>query len=114
MVARRNAKIIKILVYAATVLTFGILLFLMGYVLVKGIPHLSLSLFELEYNSENVSMFPSIVNTLVMTVLSLVIAIPFGLFTAIYLVEYAKSGNKLVEVIRLTAETLAGIPSIVY
>jgi phosphate transport system permease protein len=90
------------------------LLFLIGYILVKGIPHLSFSLFELEYTSENVSMFPAIINTLVMTVLSLVIAIPFGLFTAIYLVEYAKRDNRLVGIIRLTAETLAGIPSIVY
>ena len=49
-----------------------------------------------------------------MTVLSLVLAVPLGIFAAIYLVEYAKRGNKLVEVVRLTAETLSGIPSIVY
>ena len=59
-------------------------------------------------------MTPAIINTLIMTAVSLMIAVPLGIFAAIYLVEYAKRGNKLVEVVRLTAETLSGIPSIVY
>lgn len=71
-------------------------------------------LFELEYNSENVSMFPAIINTIFMIVLSLLVAGPLGIFAAVYLVEYAKKGNKLVSVVRVTAETLTGIPSIVY
>ena len=71
-------------------------------------------LFQLEYNSENVSMFPSIINTVCMTALSLLIAGPLGIFAAVYLVEYAKKGNKLVALVRVTAETLTGIPSIVY
>ena len=82
--------------------------------LLKGIPNLNLDLFQLEYNSENVSMFPSIINTICMTVLSLVIAGPLGILAAVYLVEYAKKGNKLVSIVRITAETLTGIPSIVY
>ena len=98
----------------ATVITFGMLLFLIGYILVKGVPYLKPSLFAFTYTSENVSLFPAAVNTLIMTGLSLVIAIPFGIFTAIYLVEYAKRGNRFVSLIRLTAETLSGIPSIVY
>ncbi|MDO4542466.1 MAG: phosphate ABC transporter permease PstA [Bacillota bacterium] len=102
------------LVGISTVATFGILLFLIAYILVKGIPYLTPSLFALEYTSENVSLFPAIVNTVIMTLLSLLIAIPFGISTAIYLVEYAGRGNKFVSVIRLTAETLSGIPSIVY
>ncbi|HHX14325.1 MAG TPA: phosphate ABC transporter permease PstA [Clostridiales bacterium] len=106
--------ILRVMVFAASILTIGVLLFLMVYIMARGLPHLKLSLFALEYNSENVSMFPSIINTIIMTVLSLSIAIPFGLATAIYLNEYAKRGNRLVEAIRLTAETLAGIPSIVY
>ena len=57
---------------------------------------------------------PALINTVIMTVLSLLIAVPFGVFSAIFLVEYAKRGNKFVEVIRLTTETLQGIPSIVY
>jgi phosphate transport system permease protein len=112
--ARRISLILKGLVLTATVITFGLLLFLIGYILVKGLPYLSPALFSLKYTSENASMLPSIVNTVLMTLFSLLIAIPFGLFTAIYLTEYARRGNKLVEVIRLMAETLAGIPSIVY
>lgn len=106
--------LLKILVITAAFITFSALIFLIFYILVNGIPYLKPSLFELEYNSENVSMFPAIINTLQMTILALVIAVPLGVFTAIYLVEYAKKGDKFVEIIRMTAETLSGIPSIVY
>ncbi len=106
--------ILKILVVAAALITFAALIFLIAYILINGIPYLKPSLFAIEYNSDNVSMFPALINTLLMTVLALIIAVPLGVFTAIYLVEYAKKGNKLVEVIRMTAETLSGIPSIVY
>ena len=98
----------------AAMITVGILLALVGYILYKGIPHLSWSLFAWEYTSENVSMMPAIINTILMTALSLLIAVPLGVGSAIYLVEYARRGNKLVSVIRITAETLSGIPSIVY
>lgn len=108
------SMVLKFLVYAASALTLAALLFLIFYILVNGIPHLKPSLFELEYNSENVSLTPALINTLLMTVLSLVIAVPLGVFTAIYLVEYAGRGNRLVGVVRLTSETLSGIPSIVY
>jgi ABC-type uncharacterized transport system permease subunit len=57
---------------------------------------------------------PALLNTILMTALSLLIAVPLGVFAAIYLVEYAKRGSKLVRIIRMNAETLAGIPSIVY
>ena len=100
-----SAAIEKGLVYAAAILTFTVLLFLIGYILVTGIPHLT---------PENVSMIPAIVTTVEMTALALLLAVPLGLFTAIYLNEYAKRGNKLVGVIRVTTETLSGIPSIVY
>lgn len=106
--------ILAALVVGAAVITVAVVVFIIGYILVKGIPNLTPQLFELEYNSENVSMLPSIINTLLMTVLALLIAAPLGIFAAIYLVEYAKRGNKLVSVIRITAETLTGIPSIVY
>lgn len=95
-------------------LTMGIFLLLVGYILVKGLPHLSLSMFAFKYNSENVSLFPALINTLTMTLLSLCISVPLGIGSAIYLVEYAKKGNKLVNVVRMAAETLSGIPSIVY
>ena len=105
---------LKGLVYAAATLTFAVLLFLIGYILVSGLPHLKPSLFSLHYTSENVSMLPAIVTTVEMTALALLLAVPLGLFTAIYLNEYAKRGNMLVGVIRVTTETLSGIPSIVY
>ena len=72
------------------------------------------SLFSLHYTSDNASVIPALINTVVMTLLSLLIAVPFGIFSAIFLVEYSGKGNKFVEVIRLTTETLSGIPSIVY
>lgn len=101
-------------VYGAATITFGTLLFIVAYILWKGVRHLTPSLFSLTYNSENVSLFPALVNTVSMTALSLAVAVPLGIFSAIWLVEYASRNNKLVGVVRLTAETLAGIPSIVY
>lgn len=95
-------------------ITVGVLLFLIVYILVQGIPNLTPDLFALEYTSDNASLMPALVNTIIMTAISLLIAVPLGIFAAIYLVEYAKRGNKLVAAIRTTAETLSGIPSIVY
>lgn len=106
--------LLALLVGLAALLTVVTLVFIVGYILIKGVPSLTPELFQLEYNSENVSMFPSIINTVFMTLLSLLIAGPLGILAAVYLVEYAKKGNKLVSVVRVTAETLTGIPSIVY
>lgn len=104
----------RALVYASAVIVFGVLLALIVYILVMGVPNLKLSLFAWNYNSENLSMLPAIINTLTMIALTLLMAIPFGIGAAIYLVEYAKRGSRLVKLVRLTAETLSGIPSIVY
>ena len=109
-----SAAVLKGLVYGAAVLTFAVLLFLIGYILVTGIPHLKPSLFQWNYTSENVSMMPAILTTVETTALALLLAVPLGLFTAVYLNEYAGRGNKLVNVIRITTETLSGIPSIIY
>ena len=106
--------LLLLLVLVAAVLTVGVLVFLVGYILIRGIPYLKPSLFAWTYNSDNVSMLPAMINTLFMTVLALVLSVPFGVGAAIYLVEYAKKGNKLVGIIRVTAETLSGIPSIIY
>lgn len=103
-----------ILVVVSAVVTIGILTFLIGYILLNGVKNLSLDLFAWEYTTENVSMLPAMINTLYMTGLTLLLAVPVGVFSAIYLVEYAKRGNKLVNIIRITTETLQGIPSIVY
>ncbi|MCQ4922662.1 phosphate ABC transporter permease PstA [Tissierella carlieri] len=110
----RLSKLIKGLVIFSAFATFSILFIIIGYILIKGIPYLKPSLFALEYTTENVSLFPAIITTLIMTFLALLIACPIGIFTGFYLIEYAKSDNRLVEIIRLTTETLSGIPSIVY
>ena len=102
------------LVFLASLITFAALFFLIVYLLIKGIPHLSLDMFALHYTTENVSLLPALINTVIMTVLALLLAVPLGIFSAIFLVEYAGKGNKFVEIIRLTTETLQGIPSIVY
>ena len=106
--------VLRILVTAAAILTVAVLLFLVAYIVIMGLPNLKPSMFELEFTSENASLLPALINTVIMTVLSLVVAVPVGIFSAIYLVEYARRGNKLVGVVRITAETLSGIPSIVY
>ncbi|NMA66518.1 MAG: phosphate ABC transporter permease PstA [Clostridiaceae bacterium] len=106
--------VLFILVILSTILTIGILLFLIGYIMFKGIPNIRPELFEWEYTTLNVSLMPALINTVIMTFISLLISAPVGIFSAIYLVEYAKRGNKLVNAIRITAETLSGIPSIVY
>ena len=107
--------VLFLLVNLAAVITAAVVLFLIGYILWHGVPNLSLpGIFAWEYNGENQSMTPAIINTLIMTALTLLLAVPIGVFAAIYLVEYAKKGSRLVKLIRVTAETLAGIPSIVY
>ena len=106
--------ILLLLVGLAALATTLCLGFIVCYILIKGIPNLTPDLFAWEYNSENVSMMPAIINTISMTLLSLLFSAPIGIFSAIYLVEYAKRGNKLVGIMRITAETLTGIPSIVY
>lgn len=106
--------VLNILVKIAAVITVAVLIAVVGYILIMGIPNLDPSLFEWEYTTDNVSMMPAIINTLTMTALALLIAVPFGVFSAIYLVEYAGRGNKIVGVVRITTETLSGIPSIVY
>lgn len=100
--------------WGAAFVTIGVLVFLVGFILVRGVPHLKPSLFSFTYNSENVSLMPALISTILMTALSLIVAVPLGVFSAIYLVEYAKRGNKLVSIIAVTTETLSGIPSIVY
>jgi phosphate transport system permease protein len=106
--------LMRAIVYLGAVLTVAVLLIIVGYILVMGVPNLSLDLFALPYTPYNVSLMPALINTLIMTALSLVVAVPLGIGAAIYLVEYTGRGNKIVGLVRITAETLTGIPSIVY
>lgn len=101
-------------VILSTLLTVAVLGFLVVYILINGIPYLNAGMFAWKYTSDNCSMMPAIINTLTMTGLSLLISVPLGVFSAIYLVEYAKKGNKVTALVRITTETLSGIPSIVY
>ena len=104
-----------LLVNLGAIITGAVVIFLIGYILYHGLPNLALpGIFSWEYDGDNQSMMPAIINTLIMTALTLLLAVPIGIFAAIYLVEYSKKGSKLVAAIRLTAETLSGIPSIVY
>lgn len=111
---RPKSLIVYILIVLSAALTVAVTLFIIGYILIKGVPNITPELFSLKYNSKNLSMLPSIINTLYLTFLTLLIAVPLGVFSAIYLVEYAKKGSKFVKLIRVTNETLSGIPSIVY
>lgn len=111
---RRKPALLRVLVWAAAGITVFVMLSLIGYILIKGIPALSPELFAWEYTSKNVSMLPAIINTVIMTAFSLVISVPLGIFTAVYLTEYVKKETIFVKIIRIAAETLSGIPSIVY
>lgn len=103
-----------LVVHLAALLTALVVAFIIVYILWTGLPHLNLSLFSWSWTTKNQSMMPALVNTLLMTVISLLLAVPAGVGGAIYMVEYAGRGNKLVKLVRMTAETLQGIPSIVY
>lgn len=102
------------LTWLSALFTFSILILLIGYIVMKGVPYLTPSLFALKYSTENVSLLPALITTIFMVIISLAIAVPLAVFSAIYLVEYAKSDSRLVKVVRIMAETLAGIPSIIY
>ena len=112
----------SLVLYLITILSAAITVFVLGYLIVyilaNGIPHLKPSLFAFTYTSDNVSMMPALINTVLMTLATLIVAVPLGIFAAIYLVEYSNRGSKLqmtlVKIIRMTTETLQGIPSIVF
>ena len=114
MNAKLQSRIYRFTVYAGACFSMAVLVLIVGYILIRGIAHLSPELFAWKYNSGNVSMTPAIINTLLMTLLSLAVCVPLGIGAAIYLTEYARRGSRLVKLVRMTAETLSGIPSIIY
>ena len=105
---------VRLLCRLSAAITVLSLFYLIGDVLIKGIPNLKAELFSLEFTTENQSMLPSIINTVILTIMALVVAIPLGVGGAIYLAEYAGRSSRMVRLIRVTAETLSGIPSILY
>jgi len=98
----------------ALLLVLFMLLDIVTDILVKGIPNMSASLFSLTYTTDNQSLLPSLINTFIITLMALLVAIPLGVGGGIYLSEYSNRESFLVKAVRLTAETLAGIPSIIY
>lgn len=108
------SKIAKVAVYASAAATALVLGGIVAYILVNGVPYLSPSLFAWEYTSDNVSLMPALIDTFLMAMLALVIAVPVGVSSAIYLVEYTSSNSRFVRIVRMTTETLQGIPSIIY
>ena len=101
--------------YLATALTAGLTLFLMVYVLAKGIPNITWELLSTKpsYLSDRIGILPDILNTLYIVIYTLILVLPLGVGAAIYLTEYA-SNQKVVAAIEYAAETLSGIPSIIY
>lgn len=112
--ATTASKVLGIIVWLAAGVNILSLISLIGYILAQGIPYLSWELFALEYTTQNVSLFPALVDTILMVAVALSLAAPIGIGTAIYFVEYAKKSNKFVSIMDMTTDTLAGIPSVVY
>ena len=105
----------RILMGAAAIITAALVLFLIAYVLIKGLPNVSWALLSTapSYLSDRIGILPDILNTLYIVIATLLIVLPLGVGAAIYLTEYAKN-KKLVAVMEYAAETLSGIPSIIY
>lgn len=101
-------------VYFSAAATICTIIFISAYILFMGLANIKPSLFDFKYTSDNVSLFPAMINTIVVIITALAVSVPVGVFSAVYLTEYASRSNKFVKVIRIAAETLAGIPSIVY
>ncbi len=117
MSARRKlyVRLMKALMLLAAGLTGALVLFLIGYVLAKGLPHITWELLSTKpsYLADRIGILPDILNTLYIMLASLVIVLPLGVGAAIYLTEYA-SNRRLVAAIEYASETLSGIPSIIY
>lgn len=111
---KKKVVLIRSSMYISAAIVIGAILFVSTYILISGLSNITPSLFEFEYNSTNVSLFPAFINTITIMFLALALSVPIGIFSAVYLTEYASKSNKLVKYIRLAAETLSGIPSIVY
>ena len=106
-------KSFKIIIYVLSLLGFAAGGIVIAYILLNGIPNISPSLFEFKYSSQNVSIIPALVTTFLSILITLLVTLPIGIFTAIYLSQYAK--NKfIIKSVRFATEILSSIPSIVY
>lgn len=107
--------LMRTLLYAAVGITCALLLFIIGYVLIEGLPNITWNLLSTapSYLEDNIGILPDLLNTIYIVIATLVIVLPLGVGAAIYLTEYA-SNRKLVSAIEFATETLSGIPSIIY
>lgn len=112
---RAYILVMRILMGAAAAITAALVLFLIAYVLVKGLPNVSWTLLSTapSYLSDRIGILPDLLNTLYIVIATLLIVLPLGVGAAIYLTEYA-TNRRLIGVIEYAAETLSGIPSIIY
>ena len=108
------SALVRLLCRLSMAVTAFALLYLVGDILIKGVPNLKPELFSLHFTTENQSMLPAIISTLIIAQVTLCLALPLGVGGAIYLAEYAWRDSLAVRLVRLTAETLSGIPSIIY
>lgn len=121
---KSSSFLLRFLVYSSALISIAVILCIIAYILISGIPsiieeiikllHGKPSLFSLKYTSSNVSLVPATINTLIITVIGIAISTIFGIFTSIYLVEYANKNSYFSHIIKIAMETLAGIPSILY
>ena len=112
---KRYELFMKTAMYTSTLLTGALVIFLLSYVLIKGIPNLSIEFITTKpsYITEKIGILPDILNTVYIVIATLLVVLPLGVGAAIYLTEYA-SNKKIVSAIEYAAETLSGIPSIIY
>ncbi|MDD4048170.1 MAG: phosphate ABC transporter permease PstA [Clostridia bacterium] len=106
-------KVLKFFIYFFSFLTLGVLAWILIFVLIKGLPNISLEFLTTAYKGKNHGILPMIISTLYVIILSVIISTPIGICSAIHLTEYSKPG-KIVRLIRFATETLASIPSIIY
>ena len=112
--AKLSSWIFRYAVKIATVITVLAVCLIIGYILIMGVPQIKPEMFELEYNSDNVSFMPALFNTLIVIVMAVSCSYIFGIGAAIFLNEYTNKTNFFVRIVALATETLSGIPSIVY
>lgn len=108
------SALFALICYGAMLITITSLMVIVGYILINGLPNLSWEIVFGKYSSSNPSMAISIITTLLLIAMTLLIAAPVAIFSAVYLTEYTKKGSKIVKLIRLAVQTLSGIPSIVF
>ena len=109
-----KSEVLKYISIFATIVSTFSLIFIVLFILIRGVPYINFNLLFGESNNSQMTLFPAIVSTAMMLFMALIIAVPIGVFSAIYLTEYSKANGKLIYVIRIFTDSLSGIPSIVF